>query len=158
MKDLKTQKDLCALVASLNYYRCFSPRFSFLAQPLFDSLKLDKKEFLFSDIHKAALNELVREIRKSKGLSFLNDENIKNGRHIIYADASNTAMGALITAIADDGVEHPLCFHSKTFSEPYRLKHINILETLAFNMAVSLFGGMGSNTTAATTLQFPPQT
>ena len=83
LKDLKTQKDLRALVASLNYYRCFSPRFSFLAQPLFDSLKLDKKEFAFTDVHKEALKELVHEIRKTEGLSFLNDKKIKNGKHTI---------------------------------------------------------------------------
>jgi hypothetical protein len=39
---LKTQKDLHDLLAALNFYCMFSPRFSFYAQPLFDLLKLDR--------------------------------------------------------------------------------------------------------------------
>jgi hypothetical protein len=48
---LKTQKDLSALLAALNFYRMFSPLFSFYTQPLFDLLKLDRSEFKLSEAH-----------------------------------------------------------------------------------------------------------
>jgi hypothetical protein len=43
------------------------------------------------------LNHLLDEIRKTPGLSFLNDPNIQGGELKVYADASNTAIGGLIT-------------------------------------------------------------
>jgi hypothetical protein len=38
-------------------------------------------------------------------------------------------------------VENPVAFHSKTFLEQYKLKHINILEALAMSMVARTFKG-----------------
>jgi hypothetical protein len=90
---ISTQKDLRALLVALNYYHRFSPRFRFLAQPLFDLLKLARNAFKFEDVHRTMLQDLMKEIKQTPGLSYLNNPKIRNGRYIIYADASNTAMG-----------------------------------------------------------------
>jgi hypothetical protein len=71
----------------------------------------------------------------------LNNPNIQGGDLKIYADASNTAIGGLITIKGKDGIKYPLAFHSRTFPDQYRLKHINILETLALTMVVRKFKG-----------------
>jgi hypothetical protein len=60
---------------------------------------------------------MMKEIRQVPSLSFLNDPKIRNREYIIYADASNTAMGGLIAVIGDGGTEHPVSFHSRTFPE-----------------------------------------
>jgi hypothetical protein len=96
LDKLKTQKELRALLASLNFYCMFSPRFSFYANPLFDMLKLEKAEFMFGDEHRKMLDLLMDKIRKTPGLSFLNDPNIQGGELKIYADASNTTIGGMI--------------------------------------------------------------
>jgi hypothetical protein len=96
---------------------------------------------VFTEEHKLMLNHLMDEIRKTPDLSFLNDPNIQGGELKIYADASNMGIGDLITVRGKDGIEHPLSFHSKTFPDQYRLKHINILETLALTMVVRKFKG-----------------
>ena len=145
LKEVKTQKDLRALLASLNYYRLFSPCFRYYAQPLFELLKLDKGKFKFSTTHLGNLEALMDEIRKTPGLSFLNDSKIRNGEYRIYADASNTAMGGLIAVRCTDKngktQEYPLAFHSRTFPDQYKLKHINILETLTLSMVMHKFKG-----------------
>jgi hypothetical protein len=76
LDKMKTQKELKNLLASLNFYCMFSPRFSFYAQPLFDMLKLEKGNFVFRDDHRKMLVYLMDEIRKTPGLLFLNDSNI----------------------------------------------------------------------------------
>ena len=102
---------------------------------------MDKSEFKLTKKDKAGLATLISEIKNTPGLAFLNDEKIKAAEYYIYADASTAAMGGVITAKAADGTKHPLCFHSKTFLEDYKVKHINILETLAFDMMVQKFKG-----------------
>jgi hypothetical protein len=87
------------------------------------------------------VQDLIKEIRQTPGLFCLNDPKIKNGRYIIYADASNTVMGGLISVKDDKNVEHPVAFHSRTFPDQYNLKHINVLEALAMSMVVRKFKG-----------------
>jgi hypothetical protein len=48
LDKLKSQKELTALLASLNFYPMFSLRFNFYAQPLFDMLKLKKAVLMFT--------------------------------------------------------------------------------------------------------------
>jgi hypothetical protein len=83
----------------------------------------------------------MKEVRQTRGLSFLKDPKIRNGEDIIYASASNTAMGGLIAVKDDGGSEQPVSFRSRTFPKQYKLKHINILETLAMSMVVRKFKG-----------------
>jgi hypothetical protein len=63
LDKLKTQKELRALLVSLNFYRMFCPQFSFYVQPLFDMLKLEKAYFMFGDDHRKMLDYLMEEIR-----------------------------------------------------------------------------------------------
>jgi hypothetical protein len=83
----------------------------------------------------------MKEVRQTPGLSFLNNPKIKDNKYIIYADASNTAMGGLIVVKDNEGTEHPVSFHSRTFPEQYKLKHINVMETLVMSMVVKKFKG-----------------
>jgi hypothetical protein len=98
----------------------------------------------------------ITEIRLAPGLSFLNDPNIINGKYFIYADASNTAMWGLIAVQDESGVIHPVAFHSRSFPEQYKLKHINILETLAMSMVIRKFRGYisGQKPTLVTDSQY----
>jgi hypothetical protein len=80
-------------------------------------LKLEKVEFMFGDDHRKMLDYLEDEIRKTPCLSFLNNPNIQGADLKIYTDASNTAIGGFITITGKDGIEYPLAFHSRTFSD-----------------------------------------
>jgi hypothetical protein len=104
-------------------------------------LNLEKGDFVFRDDHREMLDHLMDEIRKTPSLSFLNDPHIQGGDLKIYADASNTAIGGLITIKGKDGIEYPLAFHSRTFPDHYRLKHIIVSETLPLTMVVRKFKG-----------------
>ena len=134
LKRVKTPKEL-------NHHRCFSPRLSYIAASLYNLVNVDKSKPKLTEKEKAGLGILIREIKNTPGLAFLNDDKIKVVEYYIYADASTTAMGGVIMVKTADCTKHPLCFHSKTFPDDYRMKHTNILETLAFNMMVRKFKG-----------------
>ena len=49
--------------------------------------------------------------------------------------------GLVVVRDRETDIEHPLAFHSRSFPDQYKLKHINILETLALCMVIRKFKG-----------------
>jgi len=127
------------IIGMLSYYRRFIPKFSEIAIPL---IELTKKyaHFRWDNVHQVAFDTLKSKLA---ALPLLGHPDI-NKPYILYTDASNYAVGALLTQPIDqseqnDGpftAEKPICYLSHKLSPTQRRYSTTEREAFAINWAV----------------------
>ena len=106
-------KDIQSFLGFANFYRRFISDYSDIVVPL---TRLTRKgvSWNFSDAARKAFNELKTAFTKAPVLShFIPDRPL-----IVETDASDYALGAILSIRTEDNEVHPVAFHSRTFTPP----------------------------------------
>ena len=104
-------KDIQSFLGFANFYRRFISDYSAIAIPL---TRLTRKStpWNFSDDCRSAFNTLKKAFTSAPILThWMPDKQI-----VVETDASDYALGAILSLFSDDGELHPIAFHSRTFT------------------------------------------
>ena len=107
----KCVKDVQRFVGLCNYYRRFVKDFSSIAKPLHTLTKKGKK-FIWSPECDSAFSILKKRLTTSPVL--LHPDNTK--QFIVECDASNFAIGAVLSQYDEDNKLHPVAYHSRSLN------------------------------------------
>lgn len=102
-------KGVQRFIGFANFYRRFIKAFSKIAKPLTDSVKRTKAEWEWNPEMERAFLELKQAFSEAPVLIHFNPEMPA----IVEADASDFALGAVLSQRASDGKLHPVAFHSR---------------------------------------------
>ena len=120
-------------MALVSYYRRFIKNFASIATPLNYLLKKGVK-FVWTDDCQHAFERLRNALVEAPILSYPNF----NERFLLYTDASNTAIGAIL-AQNINGVEQTIAYASRSL-KPYEKKYATIeKECLAIVWGIKYF-------------------
>src|SRR5271156_2056947 len=106
-------KDIQSFLGFANFYRHFISDYSRIVVPL---TRLTRKgvPWTFTDQARASFNALKAAFPSAPILaSWLPDKPL-----IVETDASDYALGSILSIIDDSGEVHPIAFHSRTFTPP----------------------------------------
>ena len=106
-------KDIQSFLGFANFYRRFIANYSDIVIPL---TRLTRKNtpWLFSDSAREAFNNLKKAFTTAPVLThWIPDRPI-----IVETDASDYALGAILSIRTSDDEIHPVAFHSRTFTPP----------------------------------------
>ena len=120
----KTRKQLRSYIGMAGYYRRFCKDFSIVACPLTNLLKKQTK-FDWSQECEHAFMEIKDLLTKAPVLVSPN----YTKPFKIMVDACKQGMGAVISQVGDDSLEHPISFCSKKFL-PYQVNYSCIEQEL----------------------------
>lgn len=120
----KTQKQLRGFLGMAGYYRKFCKNFSIITCPLTNLLR-KKNQFKWTQECDQAFNDIKDILTKAPVL--VSPDYTKPFR--ITVDSCNTGMGAVISQIGDDSLEHPISFCSKKFN-PHEVNYSTIEQEL----------------------------
>lgn len=106
-------KDIQSFLGFANFYRRFIFRYSDIVVPL---TRLTRKgaPWNFSEDCRKAFNELKEAFTSASVLSHW----IPGAPLIVETDASDYALGAILSTVTPDSEIHPIAFHSRTFTAP----------------------------------------
>ena len=123
---LKYVKDIQKFLGLANYYRQFIKGFATVARPLHDLVKKDKK-WDWTDREKKMFRELKERFTKEPVLAAPDiDKKMR-----MEMDASDYAMGGVLSMECEDGLWRPVAFLSKSLNETERNYEIHDKEMLA---------------------------
>ena len=108
----QTRKQIRSFLGMAGFYRKFCANFSTIAAPLTDLLKKNSK-FVWSEKCDLAFKTL-KTLLSSAPVLVTPDF---NRQFRISVDASDTGMGAVLTQLDDNQVEHPVSYHSQKFNK-----------------------------------------
>eukprot|EP00794_Sanderia_malayensis_P011701 gene11701-12919_t len=114
IKEYPVPKDLTELrrfIGLISYYRRFILRFSDVASPLHRLLQKDVK-FEWNNNFQDSFEDLKKQLISSPILGFPDT----NKDYVLYTDASDVGIGAVLTQKDKDGAEKLISFASKAFS------------------------------------------
>ena len=111
----RTAKELRSLLGFCNFGRSFYKDFAAITAHLTDCLK--KGARIERNAKTLEAFERLKEIMTSPPVLTMFDP---SARHIVEADSSGTACGAVLLQIGDDGVEKIVAFASRTLSDVQR--------------------------------------
>ena len=130
----ENKKQLMHFLGMAGYYRKFCPNLSAVTEPL--TLLLNKKEkFVWCDVCQKAFQELKALLNSFPVLAAPDF----NAQFKLAVDASDVAAGAILLQEDKDGVDHPVCYFSKKFSESWRNYSTIEKECLALVLALQHF-------------------
>ena len=122
----KSVKDVQKFLGLANYYRQFIEGFTTVARPLHDLVKKDKK-WEWTEREERAFKELKGRFTKEPVLATLDiDKKMR-----MEVDASDYAMGGVLSMECEDGLWRPVAFLSKSLNETERNYEIHDKEMLA---------------------------
>ena len=107
----KTVKDLSSFLGLASYYRKFIKNFSDIARPL-DALKKSNK-LVWTTVEEEAFEKLKSALSSDKVLAFPKFDR----PFLVTTDASNIAIGGVISQLDDYGIERPICFASRALKK-----------------------------------------
>ena len=121
VRDIPSPTDLSSLRAALglfSYYRKFVPHFSTITFPLNSLMKKDR-HWVWGETQAAAINKLKEELCGTTVLQLP----YHYKPFILTTDWSQKGMGAILSQVGKDGVEHPICYASRSCNpaEPSRI-------------------------------------
>ncbi|CCE34844.1 uncharacterized protein CPUR_08783 [Claviceps purpurea 20.1] len=120
-------KDVQKFIGFSNFYRRFIKDFSKIAKPLTDSVKLDRKSWCWTPQMQEAFDALRHAFSTAPILVHF-DPSIPA---IVEADASDFALGGVLSQKGADGKLHPIAFHSRKFCPAEMNYEIHDKELLA---------------------------
>ncbi|BHF65275.1 hypothetical protein SprV_0200828500 [Sparganum proliferum] len=129
--------ELRCFLGLASYYRRFTKDFAHTAAPL-NRLTSKQNAFNWSDECERSFEELKRRLISPPLLAF---PNISESAppFILDTDASDVAIGAVLSQQQTDGLEHPLIFASQTLTKPERNYSTTRKELLAVVTFVKKF-------------------
>jgi len=123
---LKCVKDVQKFLGLANYYCQFIEGFAMVARPLHDLVKKDKK-WKWTEREEKAFKELKEKFTKEPVLAAPDiDKKIR-----MEVDASDYAMGGVLSMECGDGLWRPVAFLSESLNETERNYEIHDKEMLA---------------------------
>jgi len=123
---LKCVKDVQKFLGLANYYCRFIEGFASITRPLHDMVKKDKK-WDWMERQKKAFRELKEQFTKEPVLAVPDlDKKLR-----VEVDASDYAMGGVLSMEGEDGRWRPVAFLSKSLNETERNYEIHDKEMLA---------------------------
>ena len=128
----KCVKDIQRFLGLCNYYRRFVENFAFIAKPLHNLTKKNIK-FIWSKECEDAFQELKTRLTTSPIL--LHPDTQKP--FIVECDASNFAIGAILSQKDDEGKLHPVAYYSRSLNNAELNYSITEKELLAIKSAFS---------------------
>jgi hypothetical protein len=111
----KTVKDARSFVSLASYYRKFVKGFAQIAKPLTNLLEKNAI-FHWSEECQQAFNTLKTKLSRQTQLTLPDFSNVFR----LACDASGIAVGAVLSQLDDNGIEHPVAFASKVLSKTER--------------------------------------
>ena len=103
--------ELRRFLGMASHYRRFVAGFTEIVAPL-NKLTQKNVEFNWNEYFERALNKLKEQLMWSPVLAFPDS----NCEFIIYTDASNVGVGAVLAQSSEEGDEKAISFESKAFS------------------------------------------
>ena len=127
-------RGLRAYLGLLFYYRCFIPRFSAIAQPLYNLTRKDVP-FLWNANCEASFDHLKGQLTQAPVLAYP-----QFGRDfLLETDASGVGLGAVLSQKQEDGTVRPIAFASRTLQVHEKNYSISEMEALGVVWAVKHF-------------------
>ena len=108
------KRQLQSFLGAVNYYRMLIPKFSELAEPLYQLLRKNIK-FIWSTDQTKAVEDLTNKLSSAPIVKFPNYDL----PFVIYTDASNVGIGAVLMQPHEDGL-HPIAYVFKAFDKAQR--------------------------------------
>src|SRR5258706_1021901 len=119
-------KDVQSFIGFVNFYQRFICDFSEIACPI-HALTQKLKDWSWGAAEQQAFDVLKSTVTSAPMLAFPS----KSGPFCLECDASNFAMGAVLSQQQEDRLFHPIGFMSKSFSDTERNYQIHDKEMLA---------------------------
>jgi hypothetical protein len=123
-------KDIQAFMGFANFYRRFILGFSDVARPMNELLKKDTK-WSWGDRQQKAFDTLKEHFTTAPVLVMPDIEK----KHRIECDASDYAMGGVLSQLMDDGLWHPIAYYSKTMNDAERNYDIHDHQEKVFKLS-----------------------
>lgn len=130
----ENKKQLMRFLGMAGYYRKFCPNFSAFTEPLTRLLN-KRAKFVWCDTCHKAFQELKALLNSAPVLTAPDFK----APFKLAVDASDVAAGAVLLQEDKDGVDHPVCYFSKTFSKSQRNYSTIEKECLALVLALQHF-------------------
>ena len=127
----KTKKELKGFLGLAGFYRAFIRDFANIAEPL-NNLTSDKIPFVWTDECTNAFSALKRALLSHPVLRFPNLQQ----EFVVEVDASNYAVGGILSQKADDDELHPVAYFSTALQQPQRNWSATTKEAFALIVAV----------------------
>jgi hypothetical protein len=106
-----TLTEVQSFLGFANFYRRFIQDYSRVARPLTELTKGDKKDFIWTSDGARAFDELKQRFTTAPILAHFNPQKPV----IIESDASDFALGAVLSQRDEENRLHPIAFHSRKF-------------------------------------------
>ena len=126
-------RDVRAFIGLASYYRRFVQDFAAIAAPLHQLMRKNAR-FQWNSEHHEAFERLKRALVEAPVLVTPNED----PQYILDADASDTAMGAVLSVVIDEE-EHVVAYASRAFSKCQRNYCVTRRELLAVVLALKVF-------------------
>lgn len=120
-------KETQSFIGFANFYRRFIKGFSAIAQPLTSSMKLDAKSWKWTPEMDVAFQRLKEAFTTAPILVHFDPSKVP----IVETDASDFALGAVLSQKGDDNKLHPVAFHSRKLTKPEMNYEVHDKELLA---------------------------
>lgn len=127
-----TIKEVWVFLGFTNYYQCFVPKYSFMAEPLNNLLKKDTP-WVWTDRCEEAMKMLKQRLSEEPVLI----QPDLDKQFEIEVDASWYANGAILYQKDAQGIWHPVAYYCQTFSSAERNYDIHDQEFLAITRALA---------------------
>ena len=127
-------RDIQVFLGMVGYYRQFIPHFSELAEPLV-RLLIKEVPFVWDEEQDSAFNALREALASSPVLVHPDFDK----PFVLFTDASNVAVGAILAQLDENKVDHPIAYFSKTLSKAERNYSVTERECLAVLLAIKQF-------------------
>lgn len=120
-------KETQSFVGFANFYRRFVKNFSSIARPLTSSMKLERKAWKWTVTMEESFNTLKEAFTTAPILVHFDPAKPAT----VETDASDFALGAILSQKGDDDKLHPVAFHSRKLTKPEMNYEIHDKELLA---------------------------
>ena len=130
----KTIKQLRAFLGMASYYRSFQKGFSHIATPLFEMTKKNVK-FKWSSVCQEAFDTIKHNLTTAPILAYPDFEK----QFYLYCDASDDALGYVLSQNGDDGREHPIAYGGTSLNDTQKRYSTNERETMAVVYGIKKF-------------------
>ena len=127
----RDKKSLMRFLGTIGYYRRFCVNLSSLINPLTNLLGKNVK-FIWSKECSEAFERVKRLLMTSPVLITANYEK----QFSLYVDASDVGIGAVLTQLCSDDVDHPISFYSKKLNKHQR--NYSTIEKECFSLVSAL--------------------